>query len=80
MGKSVLYKVYLGASPWSDDLRKLQAQALGIADRHIGKVSGRTEFYQRLKALSVVPVKEPTEGIGVSGNGWIQAQSYYIPV
>ena len=65
MDKSVLYKIYLGASPWSDDLRKLQAQALGIADRNIGKVSGRAEFYQRLKALSVAPVKEPTKGQAV---------------
>ena len=47
------------------DLRFLQAQAIGIADRNIGKVSGRAEFYQRLKALSVAPVKEPTKGQAV---------------
>ena len=47
------------------DLRFLQAQALGIADRNVGKVSGRVEFYQRLKALSVAPVKEPTKGQAV---------------
>lgn len=40
MGKSVLYKVYLGdfASP---TVRSLQAAAIGIADRNVGKVSGR---------------------------------------
>lgn len=61
MGKSVLYKVYLGdlASP---TVRSLQAAAMGQADRNVGKVSGRTEFYQRLKALSVVPINAPTKG------------------
>jgi len=72
MGKSVLYKVYLGADkrdtviPFSDtNVRRLQAQALGIADRSAGKVSGRAEFYQRLKALSAAPGKEPTKGQAV---------------
>lgn len=65
MGKSVLYKVYLGANDWSPGIRGLQAKALGEADRNVGKVSGRAEFYQRLKALSVVPVKEPTKGQAV---------------
>ena len=79
MGKSVLYRIYLGESFPSKritftntariehpyDLRFLQAQALGIADRNVGKVSGRVEFYQRLKALSVAPVKEPTKGQAV---------------
>jgi ribosomal protein L7/L12 len=40
----------------------LQAIAMGEADRNVGKVSGRAEFYQRLKALSVAPVKEPIKG------------------
>jgi len=79
MGKSVLYRIYLGESFPSKritftntdriehpyDLRFLQAQALGIADRNVGKVSGRAEFYQRLKALSVAPVKEPSKGQAV---------------
>lgn len=79
MGKSVLYRIYLGESFPSKritftstdriehpyDLRFLQAQALGIADRNVGKVSGRAEFYQRLKALSAAPVKEPTKGQAV---------------
>jgi hypothetical protein len=75
MGKSVLYQVYLsqephkhqvcheyGVSEYPPAIRTLQAAALGIADRNVGKVSGRAEFYQRLKALSVAPVKEPTSG------------------
>ena len=66
---SMLYKIYLGVSinTWSGSfgLKRYQAQALGIADRNVGKVSGRAEFYQRLKALSVVPVKEPTKGQAV---------------
>jgi len=65
MGKSVLYKVYLGANDWSPGIRGLQAKALGEADRNVGKVSGRAEFYQRLKALSVAPVKEPSKGQAV---------------
>lgn len=65
MGKSVLYKVYLGANDWSPGIRGLQAKALGQADRNVGKVSGRAEFYQRLKALSAVPVKAPTKGQAV---------------
>jgi hypothetical protein len=63
---SMLYKIYLGVpiNTWSGSfgLKRHQAQALGIADRNVGKVSGRAEFYQRLKALSVAPVKEPTSG------------------
>lgn len=83
MGKSVLYRIYLGESFPSKritftntdriehpyDLRFLQAQALGIADRNVGKVAGRADFYQRLKALSVAPVKEPTKGQAVIVGG-----------
>jgi len=74
---SMLYKIYLGVplNTWSGafGLKRHQAQALGIADRNVGKVSGRTEFYQRLKALSAAPVKEPTKGqaviVGVPKHG-----------
>ncbi len=67
--KSILYRVYLGQSAHQNQIRRergttdyppalrtLQAQAIGLADRAVGKVDSRASFYARLKALNAVLV------------------------